>query len=219
MNLERLSDRAAVHAALGEPIRLAVAEALTESDRTPASLAAQLAIGSNLLAHHLNILDAAGVLVRLPSEADRRRVYLQLTEVGREAVRGHGVPAQRVLFVCTHNSARSQFAEVLWRRRSAVPVSSAGTRPADRVHPKAARVAGRRGFPIVMAEPAEYKDAMAVGALVVTVCDQADEQLQSRAHLHWSVPDPARADRIAAFNAAFDQIAERVDRLAEVVAP
>ncbi len=218
MSIERLADRAAVHAALGEPIRLAVAEALAESDRTPASLATQLVVGSNLLAHHLNVLDAAGVLVRRPSEADGRRVYLQLTEVGRRAVAGSVVAGSKVLFVCTHNSARSQFAEALWRERSDVPVSSAGTQPADRVHPKAVRVAGRRGIPLVDAKPVEYEDALAAGALVVTVCDQADEQLREP-HLHWSVPDPARVDRIKDFNAAFDQIAERVDRLAEVVTP
>jgi len=218
MNVERLSDRATVHAALGEPIRLAVKEALAESDRTPASLAAQLGVGSNLLAHHLNVLDAAGVLVRVPSEADGRRVYLQLTRVGRQAVKGQDIPARRVLFVCTHNSARSQFAEVLWRRRSEVPVRSAGTQPAAAVHPKAVRLAGRKGFPLVGAEPAEYKDAMAADTLVVTVCDQADEQLHAQ-HLHWSIPDPARVDRIAAFDAAFEEIAARVEQLAGAVAP
>jgi ArsR family transcriptional regulator, arsenate/arsenite/antimonite-responsive transcriptional repressor / arsenate reductase (thioredoxin) len=164
------------------------------------------------------VLDAAGVLVRVPSEADGRRVYLQLTGVGRQAVKGSEIPARRVLFVCTHNSARSQFAEVLWRRRSEVPVSSAGTQPAEAVHPKAVRVAGRNGFPLAGAKPAEYENAMAAETLVVTVCDQADEQLHEQ-HLHWSIPDPARVDRIAAFDAAFVEIAARVEQLAGAVAP
>ena len=47
----------------------------------------------------------------------------------------------RVVFVCTHNSARSQLATALWAQRSMVPVASAGTRPAARVHPRAVRVA------------------------------------------------------------------------------
>jgi protein-tyrosine-phosphatase len=45
--------------------------------------------------------------------------------------------AQRVVFVCTANSARSHLAAALWRRASAVPAVSAGTRPADRIAPGA----------------------------------------------------------------------------------
>lgn len=217
MNLERLSDRAAVHAALGEPVRLAVAEALAQSDRTPGSLAAQLGVGSNLLAHHLNVLNAAGVVVRQPSQADHRRHYVRLTELGRTVVGGAAIPARKVLFVCTHNSARSQFAQALWREASDVPGSSAGTQPAETVHPKATRAAERRGLSLAGVKPTLYEGALGVGALLVTVCDQADEQLTEE-HLHWSVPDPAPVDRIAAFDAAFEEIAARVGHLAQAVA-
>jgi ArsR family transcriptional regulator, arsenate/arsenite/antimonite-responsive transcriptional repressor / arsenate reductase (thioredoxin) len=49
--------RAAVHAALGEPARLAIVEELATSDRSPKELADRLAIPSNLLAHHLEVLE------------------------------------------------------------------------------------------------------------------------------------------------------------------
>jgi protein-tyrosine-phosphatase len=49
--------------------------------------------------------------------------------------------ARCVLFVCTHNAARSQLAAALWRRRTDRDALGAGTDPADRVHPYAVAVA------------------------------------------------------------------------------
>ena len=75
MNLE---ERAAVHAALGEPVRLALADQLIAGDASPSDLAESLDLGTNLLAHHLKVLEAAGVIRRVRSEGDRRRSYVQL---------------------------------------------------------------------------------------------------------------------------------------------
>ena len=55
--------RASRHGALGDPIRLAIVEALGCCDRSPAELGGRLGLGSNLLAHHLDVLEAAGLLV------------------------------------------------------------------------------------------------------------------------------------------------------------
>ncbi len=218
MNIEQ---RAAVHAALGDPLRLSVADALLVGDRTPASLGEQLGIPSNLLAHHTKVLLEAGVVTRVPSEADRRRVYLQLTDLGAAALGPTAVHVQKILFVCTHNSARSQFAEALWREHSTVPVESAGTHPADRVHPVAVRTARRRGLDLDRGAPTPLTSDAITDALVVTVCDSADEELQPLGvpHMHWSVPDPVAAGNAAAFGDAFDTIAERVDRLAHAITP
>src|SRR5215207_10068873 len=98
--------RAAVHAALGDPARLAVVDELLLGDRSPGELAAALGLASNLLAHHLHVLEAAGVIGRTRSEADRRRTYVRLIPAAlavlAPAVR---LDAPRVVFVCTHNSA------------------------------------------------------------------------------------------------------------------
>jgi protein-tyrosine-phosphatase len=54
--------------------------------------------------------------------------------------------------------------------------------------------------------------------LVVAVCDSAYEELGAGPNrLHWSVPDPARVDTQAAFERAYEQIEQRVDRLADAV--
>ncbi len=219
MNIDRsVTQRAVLFAALGEPVRLAVAESLVCDDRSPASLAREFDLASNLIAHHVNVLVDAGVVTRKPSQADRRRVYLTLTDRGRAAVTGPPLAsAHKIVFVCTHNSARSQFAEVLWRSHSSLPVQSMGTHPAQRVHPKAVDVAGRRGLDLRRAQPHVLAGDDLDDALVVTVCDNADEELAPLgvAHLHWSVPDPARDGRTAAFDRAFTTIAARVDQLAE----
>ncbi len=65
--------RAAVHAALGDPGRLAIVDALAFEDVSPSWLQASLGMVSNLLAHHVGVLEGVGVVRRLRSEGDRRR--------------------------------------------------------------------------------------------------------------------------------------------------
>lgn len=114
MKIERISvrERARVHAALGDPARLAIVDALRLGDASPGEIARELAMPTNLLAHHLNVLRGAGLLERTRSEADRRRSYLRLrpdalTSLSAPVAADRLPDAARVVFVCTHNSARS----------------------------------------------------------------------------------------------------------------
>ena len=127
-----LEQRVRTHAALGDPGRLAVVDSLMLSDLSPGELSAQLGLPSNLLAHHLRVLEGAGIVSRTRSEGDRRRSYVRLREDNPllraldllpllEPAMGKG---RRVVFVCTQNSARSQLAASAWRRISQVPSSS-----------------------------------------------------------------------------------------------
>jgi protein-tyrosine-phosphatase len=128
------------------------------------------------------------------------------------------VAAPRVVFVCTHNSARSQFASALWARRSAVPAASAGTHPARRVHRRAVSVGRRHGLRFDETLTAAVADVVRPDDLVVAVCDSAYEELGPAPNrLHWSVPDPVRVDTQAAFERAYEEIEQRVDRLADAV--
>jgi protein-tyrosine-phosphatase len=212
-----LKERARIHAALGDPARLAIVDALSVGDASPGEIAHDLGMPSNLVAHHVKVLAAAGLLERTRSEADRRRTYLRLRPGTLAALAPPGLPdPARVVFVCTHNSARSQLAAALWADRTHRPAASAGTRPADRVHPRAVRVARRHGLRLDPAGTARVDDVVTDADLVVAVCDNAHEDLTAtvRPRLHWSVPDPVRADTDAAFEAAYTDLAERIDRLA-----
>jgi ArsR family transcriptional regulator, arsenate/arsenite/antimonite-responsive transcriptional repressor / arsenate reductase (thioredoxin) len=212
--------RARVHAALGDPARLAIVDMLTLGDASPGEVAQSLNMPTNLIAHHLKVLQDTGLIVRTPSEGDRRRTYLRLVPETLAALTPPLLrPVPRVVFVCTYNSARSQLATALWAQRSPVPAASAGTQPADRVHPRAVRVARRHGLSIAPARTAHVADVIRADDLVVAVCDNAHEHLPtgSQPALHWSVPDPAPVDTDAAFEAAYAEIAARIDRLAPVL--
>jgi protein-tyrosine-phosphatase/DNA-binding HxlR family transcriptional regulator len=218
MNTELTGDlerRAAVHAALADPARLAITDTLADGDLSPSDLAAMLAMPSNLLAHHLRVLEETGIITRRRSEGDRRRTYLRLIPEALDVLSGRQArTARRVLFVCTANSARSHLAAALWRRASGVPAASAGTRPAAAIHPGAIDTAGRHHLPLPRLRPRHISEVRQDGDLIVTVCDLAHEELGELAAVHWSVPDPVPAGDPRSFDAALDELADRVRRLA-----
>lgn len=218
MNTERTSEierRAAVHAALADPARLRIVDALTIGDVSPSELSAVLAMPSNLVAHHLKVLEGVGLITRARSEGDRRRTYLRLIPDALDAITpGADRTASRVLFVCTANSARSHLAAALWRQASEIPATSAGTHPADRIDPGAIATATRHHLPFRRVHPQRVGDVLTAGDLVITVCDLAHEDLAGRVDLHWSIPDPVRTGSDAAFDRAFDELTRRVGDLA-----
>lgn len=206
--------RAARHAALAEPVRLEMVDLLTLGDWSPSELQTRLGLPSNLLAHHLNVLENAGIVARSRSEADRRRSYVRLdstafTDLGV----GRTVTAKRVVFVCTANSARSQFAVALWNRASKVPAASGGTHPAERIDPTAVDTAREHGLNLRNQRPRLFEEIHETGDYIVTVCDHAHEELGAVDTVHWSVPDPVRTENPVAFESAFVELSRRVDGL------
>ncbi len=130
---------------------------------------------------------------------------------------------QRVIFVCTHNSARSQMAEGMLRAWGGdrYEVFSAGTE-ATRVRPEAIRVMGEIGIDIsghasktlepFMGEPFDW---------LVTVCDDAREACPTlpgvARQAHWSIEDPSAVEgneeeRLSAFRAARDELRDHLGR-------
>jgi arsenate reductase (thioredoxin) len=128
---------------------------------------------------------------------------------------------KRVLFLCTHNSARSQMAEGLLRHLAGdrFEAMSAGTE-ATHVRPLAVRAMEEVGVDIsgqesktlerYLGEPFDY---------VITVCDDANEACPffpgARERLHWSFEVPSRAEgteeeRLAVFRGVRDLIKDRV---------
>lgn len=212
MSDHALAARAACHAALGDPTRLAVVDELTLSDRTPSELARLVGLPSNLLAHHLDVLEAAGLIDRCTSSGDGRRRYVRLRHQRLDALRsGPRLPAQPARFVCSANSARSQLAAALWRHLTDCPADSAGTHPAPQVHPRAVAAARRAGLELAGTPPRRLDQAGASPALVVTVCDRAHEELGvGSSWLHWSIPDPVAAGSDSAFDEAVARLRERI---------
>ncbi len=134
----------------------------------------------------------------------------------------------RVLFLCTHNSSRSQMAEGLLRACGGVTyaVFSAGTQPRV-VHPLATKVMREIGIDISdqRAKSLEEFRAQPPMDLVVTVCDEAAEACpyfpNARLQVHWGFPDPSRVEgseeeRLAAFRHIRDLIATRIRRFLDL---
>jgi arsenate reductase (thioredoxin) len=128
---------------------------------------------------------------------------------------------KRVLFLCTHNSARSQMAEGLLRHLSGdrFEVQSAGTE-ATHVRALAIRAMDEIGVDIsgqesktlarYLGEPFDY---------VITVCDEANEACPffpgAKRRLHWSLPDPSTAEgteeeRLTVFRSVRDGLRDRM---------
>ncbi len=207
--------RAARHAALGDPARLAIIDELTLSDRAPLELRKLLGIESNLLSHHLDVLETAGLVNRSTSSGDGRRRYVHLVRASLDdLLPGRWIRPDRALFVCTRNSARSQLAAALWRSLAQAPAESAGTHPADRVHPQAVAAANRAGLDISGSVPQMLDQVTIMPIVVVTVCDQAHEELTpDDTWLHWSVPDPVAVGTRSGFDVAVADLRDRITAL------
>ncbi len=137
---------------------------------------------------------------------------------------------RNVLFVCSGNSARSQFAEAILNRAGAgrFQAFSAGTRPQKRLNAEAAAVLAAHGHATDGLKPKSIADFQGASApmmdFVFTVCDQAaNEECPPLPGLpvsaHWGIARPSAAtgsedDKAAAFREAYDALAARIARFA-----
>ena len=215
MDVETIEHRARLHAALGDASRLAIVDALSVSDRSPQELQHRFDIPSNLLAHHLDVLEDAGLIERSRSSGDGRRRYVHLHAATLDRLRLRpAIAAGAALFVCTANSARSQLAAALWSSMTATPAISAGTHPAGRVHPGAIAAGRRAGVDLTDSTPRALDELAERPALTITVCDRAHEALDPGPDwLHWSIPDPVPTGTRAAFDATVTELRRRISGL------
>jgi protein-tyrosine-phosphatase len=210
-----LKQRSAVFAALADPTRLWIVDLLVLGDLSSTEIQLALGVPSNLVAHHVGVLEKTGILTRSRSEFDGRRTYLSLVSDAFDSLMPGPVPVSgRVVFVCTANSARSQLAEALWRTVSPIPVVSAGMRPAEAVNPGAVAAARRHGLDLdAAAQPRHVDDVVADDDFVISVCDAAHEQLRGADDLHWSIPDPAAEGTVSAFDRTVRELNDRIGTL------
>jgi ArsR family transcriptional regulator, arsenate/arsenite/antimonite-responsive transcriptional repressor / arsenate reductase (thioredoxin) len=228
---------------LAHELRWRLVEALARSDRRVQELVALVDQPHNLVSYHLRRLRDQALVTERRSAADGRDVYYSLD---LDRLKGLYLAAAeslhpgiserpsaandtatdsrrrvRVLFLCTHNSARSQMAEAILRHLSQarVDVHSAGTK-VTRVHPLAIAVMAEKGIDLAghrskhMAELAgKHFD------YVITVCDNARESCPvfpgDTEHIHWSIPDPCAVKgdeevRLHAFRSASNDLMTRI---------
>jgi protein-tyrosine-phosphatase len=231
---------------LADDVRWQIVTALARSDRRGLELVRLLRRPQNLVSYHLKRLLAHKLVAERRSAADARDIYfsLQLERVRQlflesgqalhpalaDAVTDPGtqpqdlaLPRRRILFLCTHNSARSQMAEAILRRLSAgqIEVYSAGTEPSE-IHPLAIQVMQERGISLKGQRSKHISEFLGQHFdMVVTVCDVVRESCPvfpgDPEQIHWSFADPAaisdKAKRLRAFNDTANQLTTRINFL------
>jgi len=225
---------------VADPLRWQLLGQLARSDRRVGDLAQRVGKAQNLVSYHLGELRSAGLVSARRSSADGRDTYyrLDLARCGERFVTAGAAlhPAlqvapplpqapravtrrkQRVLFLCTGNSARSQIAEALLAHRSegAIEARSAGSHP-KALHPNAVRVMAQRGIDM-SGRPTKHLDRFARTRFdrVVTLCDKVKEVCPefpgAPVTAHWSMADPAAAgDSDKATYPAFQHVADEIE--------
>jgi ArsR family transcriptional regulator, arsenate/arsenite/antimonite-responsive transcriptional repressor / arsenate reductase (thioredoxin) len=228
---------------LSNEVRWRLLEALSRSDRRGQELVGLLGRPQNLVSYHLRRLRQLALVSERRSAADGRDVYYSIDlarvrdlylaageqlhpvlgepERARQAKQRRPGAHPRVLFLCTHNSARSQMAEGILRSLGGgeVEVWSAGTEP-SRVHPLAVSTMAEIGIDISRQRSKSMHDFLDQRFdYVVTVCDRASESCPvfpgDPERIHWSIPDPAAVEgdkrtRARAFKTAATELTTRI---------
>ena len=227
------------------PLRWQLLSQLAVGDHRVRELTERVAQPQNLVSYHLRLLRDGGLVTTRRSSFDARDSYYHLDldrcagELSTTAAALHpallpgpAVPvtgSARVLFACTGNSARSPIAEALLRERTKgwADVTSAGSRPKERIHPTAVRVLREEfGIDIAGTSP-RHLDGLADRRFdyVITLCDKVREVCpefgDDPRSIHWSIPDPAATagqDDYPAFARVAAEIDTRVRHLIPVLA-
>jgi arsenate reductase len=128
---------------------------------------------------------------------------------------------KNLLFVCVENRARSQMAEGLAKHflGADYEIFSAGSHPADRVHPTAVAAMAEIGIHIHDQKPKSFADVdMSRIDTVITLCAEEECPILPPhvRHLNWSLPDPGSGptehpeDVLRKFRKTRDEIRKRI---------
>ena len=123
-----------------------------------------------------------------------------------------------VLFVCLHNAGRSQMSQALFERAAGGRhrAMSAGTTPAERVHPEVVEAMQETGIDVSGRTPRALTRELAERADVVVTMGCGDEcpYIPGKRYLDWDLPDP-QGRPLEEVRATRDDIVRRVTELVE----
>ena len=225
---------------IADPLRWQLLHELGRSDRRVGELCELVGKPQSLVSYHLRELRTGGLVSARQSAADGRDIYyrgrigryaellanagadlhpaVRLARVDVDAPTARRGRKQRVLFLCTGNSARSQMAEALLAHRThgAIAALSAGSHPKP-LHENAVRVMAERGIDI-SGRRSKHLDRFMGDRFdhVITLCDKVKEVCPDfpgqPTTAHWSMADPSAEGSDADSNySAFVRTADELD--------
>jgi arsenate reductase len=122
----------------------------------------------------------------------------------------------RALFVCLHNAGRSQMSEALFRRAAEGrhETRSAGTTPADQVHPEVVEAMGEVGIDLSERRPRRLsrEDAEWADVVVTMGCGDECPYIPGKRYVDWELTDP-KGQQVEAVRVTRDEIQRRVEAL------
>jgi protein-tyrosine-phosphatase len=243
---QTLDQTPALFKLLAHDIRWHLLTLLVHSDYTGQELVRLLKHPQNLVSYHLRLLAGQQVIRERRNNADERSIYYSLDLERLHSLLAHAgenlhpafsvtpisstehkpsvsssQPPVRVLFLCTHNSARSQIAEGMMRGLSngSIEVASAGSDPTS-LHPLAVKACAAMGFDISQQRSKAIDELQEQSFdYIVTVCDRVREVCPTWPSeptcMHWSFPDPSAVqgteeERYRAFEQTALQLMTRI---------
>lgn len=124
----------------------------------------------------------------------------------------------RALFVCLHNAGRSQISEALFRRAAGErhEARSAGTTPADRVHPEVVEAMAELGIDLGDRRPRKLsrEDAEWADVVVTMGCGDECPYIPGKRYLDWDLADP-KGRPLEAVRETREEVGRRVRALVE----
>jgi len=122
----------------------------------------------------------------------------------------------RALFVCLHNAGRSQMSEALFTQAAEGrhEARSAGTEPADRVHPEVVEAMAELGVVVAHRKPRKLtqEDAEWADVVVTMGCGDKCPYIPGKRYLDWDLPDP-KDQALEAVRETRDEVERRVTEL------
>lgn len=228
-----------IHKLLSNDVRWKILTLLAKSDLRVQEITAQLHLPQNLVSYHLQKLNKHGLIQEHHSIADGREIFygIHLSHI-RELLQSARLelhpglvdgpelpitlPPLRVLFLCTHNSARSQMAEGFLREKSRQQFQafSAGIDPSG-INPNTIQAMLEHQIDI-SSQRSKHLDEFLHDPFdyIITVCDRARELCPTfpdqPIRIHWSIADPAEQagsneNPLPAFRVTAAELEERVD--------
>lgn len=224
----RCQDAAGIFAALSDVTRLQVALFIYRCSPNPVcacSFPEVFNISRSTISHHLTKLVNAGILGReqrgkwayysIASDFDTQFLDVVAKHVPQQTTHRNEAAVTRILFACRQNAGRSQMAAAIAQElaESNVTIMSAGTEPAEEVHPEVRDALAEIGLePFAQPEKLDPAKVKMADWVITMGCSESCPIFPGTHYEDWEVADPS-GEPVEVIREIRDEITQRVKEL------